>query len=103
MVTPAANPPRKRRRSRRFITTRWSLVVQSAGVAGPMAARSALSDLCEAYWPPVYTFIRRHTSSDHDAEDLTQAFFIQLLDRPFLHTAEPAKGRFRSFLLGAVR
>ncbi|MEZ6125702.1 MAG: sigma-70 family RNA polymerase sigma factor [Planctomycetaceae bacterium] len=68
-----------------------------------MAARRALSDLCEAYWTPVYTFIRQHTAADHDAEDLTQAFFTQLLDRPFLHTAEPAKGRFRSFLLGAVR
>lgn len=85
-----------------FDTTRWSLV-RAAGRDDTFAAHRALSELCEQYWFPVYSFIRRR-GHDHDqALDLTQGFFARLLERDGLATADPAKGRFRSYLLGACQ
>jgi RNA polymerase sigma factor (sigma-70 family) len=83
----------------RFATTRWSLV---AAAKGP-AARQALAELCELYWYPVYAFVRRRGHSPHDAADLTQAFFARLIETAGIAGADPDKGRFRSYLLGAVR
>lgn len=87
-----------------FATTRWSLVLRSQGDSEP--ARLALAELCEAYWNPVHEFIRRrhlpHLHS-HDPRDLTQDFFARLLAGHGIRGANPNRGRFRSFLLGAVR
>lgn len=86
----------------RFGQTQWSQVLRAADPAaegyGP-----ALQELCQAYWYPLYAFVRRSGHSPQDAEDLTQAFFARLLDKNFLAAADPNKGRFRSFLLVALK
>jgi len=88
--------------NRRFATTRWSLVV-AAGDARSPDAESALATLCEAYWFPVYAFIRRSGSSEDAARDLTQAFFARVLEKNYFKDARQDRGRFRSFLLTSVR
>lgn len=88
-------------RARQFDATRWSLIVQARG-EGPLA-RSALETLCRGYWFPLYAFVRRSGYSQHDAEDLTQAFFSHVFESDFIHRAAPEKGRFRSFLLVSLR
>jgi len=88
--------------SDRFDTTQWSLVI-NARDASPSTSREALSRLCEAYWEPVYRFIRRSTRDGETARDLTQGFFVRVLEDGFLRNVSPEVGRFRSFLLGAVR
>lgn len=70
--------------------------------AGP-ARRTALETLCAWYWPPVYAYVRRSGATPVQAEDLTQAFFARLLDRDDFARANPERGRFRAFLLGALR
>lgn len=67
------------------------------------ARRSALEQLCEAYWSPVFAYVCRRVSNSEDAKDLTQAFFARLLEKQSLRQADPGRGRFRSFLLGAAR
>ena len=86
----------------RFCTTRWSAVL-SAGRADTSRARDALAALCRAYWPPLYAFIRRRGHSPHDAQDLTQEFFVRLLEGGVIAKADPDRGRFRSFLLASVK
>ena len=86
----------------RFPTTRWSVVVCAGGSRSPEAGR-ALSSLCENYWFPLYAFVRRAGYSAHDAQDLTQEFFARLLSRDSLASADQQRGRFRSFLLGAMK
>jgi DNA-directed RNA polymerase specialized sigma24 family protein len=88
-------------RSRRFATTQWSIVKAAAGKSSA-AAKTALENLCTTYWTPVYAFVRQRGYSQPDAEDLTQAFFMHLLDSDFLQTADRDRGRFRSFLLKSV-
>src|SRR5262245_18007211 len=85
-----------------FQTTRWTLV-RAASLAPEPERRAALESLCRAYWPPVYAFVRRDGASPVQAEDLTQAFFARLLERDDLGRADPERGRFRAFLLGALR
>jgi RNA polymerase sigma factor (sigma-70 family) len=86
-----------------FPVTRWTLIV-AAGQQGNSATDEALAELCRAYWYPIYAFIRRRGNSPDEAEDLTQGFFAAFLERRnvVLH-ADPAKGRFRSFLLTSVK
>jgi RNA polymerase sigma-70 factor (ECF subfamily) len=85
-----------------FQTTRWSLV-RRAGSADDAEARAALAALCAAYWYPLYAFIRRSGAGPHEAEDLTQGFFARLLEKATLATADPARGKLRTFLLTCVR
>jgi RNA polymerase sigma-70 factor (ECF subfamily) len=66
-------------------------------------ARAALGELCEAYWTPVFRFLRGEGRDEDTARELTQEFFARLLQRDGLGTVEPGRGRFRSFLLGAVK
>jgi DNA-directed RNA polymerase specialized sigma24 family protein len=87
---------------RRFATTRWSLVIAAGSRAEPGAA-AALAALCETYWFPVYAFVRRSGHSTQDAQDLTQAFFARMIEKNDVGTADPARGRFRAFLLTSVR
>ena len=82
----------------RFALTHWSAVLR-AGDQDSRAAASALEELCRVYWFPLYAFARRHGCSPADAEDLTQAYFARLLEHKFVARADPAKGRFRTFLL----
>ena len=87
----------------RFATTRWSLV-RSAGSDGSKDTHAgrALAELCESYWYPLYAYVRRKGVDAEEARDLTQAFFAMLLERNDLAAADPQRGRFRSFLLGAM-
>ena len=85
-----------------FSSTNWSLVAAAGDSLHPDSAR-ALEALCRAYWQPVYGFIRRNVSNVDDARDLTQGFFEHLLENRTLTRADPQQGRFRSFLLGAVK
>src|SRR5437763_2517126 len=85
-----------------FISTHWSLVL-AAGTRALPESEKALAALCQAYWPVVYAFVRRQIADVHEAQDMTQAFFAQLLEKNLLEVAQPARGRFRSFLLTSVR
>jgi DNA-directed RNA polymerase specialized sigma24 family protein len=82
----------------RFPTTRWSRVVAAGDRASP-AADEALAELCAAYWFPLYAFIRRKGNDPDRALDLTQGYFARLLQGGTVSAADPALGRFRSFLL----
>lgn len=84
-----------------FATTHWSVVL-AAGQAGSSASLEALERLCRTYWYPLYVYIRRRGYGIEDAQDLTQGFFTQLLERHSFARAAPGKGRFRSFLLAAL-
>jgi RNA polymerase sigma-70 factor (ECF subfamily) len=85
-----------------FRTTHWSTVL-AAGRKDSAIAAAALEKLCRAYWYPLYAFVRRRGSSKHDAEDLTQGFFAQLLRREAFGSVAPGQGRFRSFLLTSLK
>ena len=84
-----------------FVTTHWSAVL-SAGRADTKSSHDALAKLCQSYWYPLYAYVRRRGNPPADAQDLTQAFFEQLLERQSLACADPQRGRFRSFLLTAL-
>src|SRR5271166_4262262 len=85
-----------------FPTTLWTVVLR-AGQYEPAQAQAALAQLCEGYWYPLYSFIRRRGYSPHDAQDLTQAFFAHLLEKRGLGRVDPEQGRFRTFLLASLK
>jgi RNA polymerase sigma-70 factor (ECF subfamily) len=85
-----------------FPTTQWSMIVR-AGADSDVEARAALESLCRRYWHPLYAFVRRQGRSHHEAEDATQQFLAQLLAADALPRARPERGRFRTFLLTALR
>lgn len=85
-----------------FHTTRWSLVLQ-AQAGSESDVETSLETLCRQYWPPLYAFVRGRGHSPHDAQDLTQEFFSRLLAKNWISAADPARGRFRSFLLLALK
>ena len=84
-----------------FHSTRWTLVLRSRGNAPE--ARTALGELCEVYWAPVFRFLRSEGRTDDDSRELAQEFFARLLTRGGFDGADPTKGRFRSYLLGALK
>lgn len=84
-----------------FVTTHWSVVL-TAGRSDTPRARDALAGLCQMYWFPLYTYVRRRGHSSEDAQDLTQEFFARLLEKNWVGDADQAKGRVRSFLLSAM-
>src|SRR4051794_37449458 len=85
-----------------FVTTRWSVVLAAQDKSSPDSA-AALETLCRAYWYPLYAYVRGSGRSPHDAQDLTQEFFARLLARDWLRVVIPEKGRFRTFLLVAMK
>src|SRR4051812_3616833 len=85
-----------------FANTHWSVVLFAGQSASPQH-RDALENLCCTYWYPLYAFVRRNGYSPADAQDLTQEFFARLLEKNFLHDVDRAKGKFRSFLLSALK
>jgi RNA polymerase sigma-70 factor (ECF subfamily) len=80
-----------------FPSTQWSQVIAAADRAAPEAS-AALAKLCEAYWYPIYAFIRCRSHSSEAASDLTQDYFTRLLENPVIAAADRSKGRFRAFL-----
>ena len=84
-----------------FSTTNWSVVLEAQGQSP--AAQEALEKLCNTYWRPVYSFIRREGTGHEEAEDLTQAFFALLLQRRNFDDVRKEKGRLRSYLLTSLK
>ena len=84
-----------------FTTTHWSVVLEAQGQSP--AAQAALENLCRTYWRPVYGFIRRQNIRNQEAEDLTQGFFLLLLERRDFDAVRKEKGRLRSYLLTSVK
>ena len=84
-----------------FATTHWSVVL-TAQDESP-AAQEALEKLCRTYWRPIYSFVRRQGVGPEEAEDITQGFFAQLLERKSFDAVRKEKGRLRSYLLGALK
>jgi RNA polymerase sigma factor (sigma-70 family) len=93
----APRPEIERQASGQFPSTRWSRVVAAKDLAAP-EAREALATLCEAYWYPIYAFVRRQGHSPEASQDLTQEFFAYVLERDLFAKADPSRGRFRTFL-----
>jgi DNA-directed RNA polymerase specialized sigma24 family protein len=87
---------------RRFEETAWSVVIAAGGDSSPRADQ-ALAALCRAYWPPIYGYLRRQGHNTQDAQDLTQSFFKHILEDETLRRASRDKGRFRNFLIGALK
>ena len=81
-----------------FVTTHWSVVLSAREQPSAQSA-AALETLCRAYWHPLYAYVRRQGNSPADAQDLTQEFFARLLQKQYLRSVAPAKGKFRTFLL----
>jgi DNA-directed RNA polymerase specialized sigma24 family protein len=85
-----------------FHTTRWTIVLKAAQSQAP-GGESALAQLCHNYWYPLYMFARRRGHSPDDAQDLTQGFFLHLLEQRALAGVDRLKGKFRSFLLASFQ
>ena len=102
MKDPDPNAPTPRSPAGRFMTTHWSVVLAAKSATSPRRTE-ALSSLCETYWFPLYAFLRRNGHDTAQAEDFAQAFFAQLLDKDYLRHVEPEKGKFRTFLLTALK
>src|SRR4051794_15291153 len=86
-----------------FNTTHWTLVLRARESDRTETARKALSDFCEAYWPPLYAFLRLRGHASPEAQDLVQGFFAHLLEQNTLTRADQEKGRLRTFLLGSLQ
>lgn len=97
-----ASPPGQAGHGCVFVTTHWSLVL-SAGRSDSTRAQNALAQLCQTYWYPLYAYARARGHPREDAQDLTQEFFARLLAHDWVGKADRAKGRFRSFLLTAMK
>ena len=92
----------QRKSPRIFATTRWTMVSAAGGTIDQRSA-AALEELCEIYWPPLYGYLRGRGYPAEQAQDLTQGFFARLLETGAIGSADPARGRFRAFLLTALK
>src|SRR5205823_11563688 len=86
-----------------FVSTCWTMVLKAGDSAPSAQAGNALSELCRIYWRPLYVFLRKQGYGREDAQDLTQGFFAHLIENRGYAHADPDKGRFRSFLLVALK
>ena len=86
----------------RFATTHWSVILAASSTSTPHY-EEALSSLCQTYWFPLYAYLRRWGCDTHLAEDYVQAFFVQMLEKHYLSKVEQKRGKFRSFLLVAIK
>lgn len=98
----SSDQQRVARQNAAFATTSWSIVVAAAHQSS-RDSRRALESLCGAYWHPLYAYVRRRVPDVNEAQDLTQAFFAELLEKNYVGSATPERGRFRSFLLTAFK
>lgn len=78
-------------------------MVACAGQDSSPESSRALADLCETYWVPLYSYVKRRVNSDAEARDLTQAFFTELLEKKLIGDADPSRGKFRAYLLGSLK
>jgi RNA polymerase sigma factor (sigma-70 family) len=87
-----------------FATTRWSLILTSADLGSDdQKSKQALAELCRLYWRPIFSFVCRRGNSPEDAQDLTQDFFLMMMEGNWLKHADPNRGRFRSLLLKSLQ
>lgn len=87
-----------------FTATQWSVIVAASETkADPEISRAALAQLCQTYWPPLYTYVRARGYPRHDAQDLTQGFFAYLIEHKIYARTDRQKGKFRSFLLASLK
>src|SRR6478735_2651028 len=86
-----------------FQTTHWTLVLRARQTQSEISAQKALSNFCEAYWPPLYSFVRRRGHASPEAQDMVQGFFVHLLEQNALSKADQEKGRLRTFLLTSLQ
>ena len=87
-----------------FAPTHWSVVTAAGKTeSDPEKAHAALTQLCQTYWPPLYSFVRSRGYSTHDAQDVTQSFFVFLIERKIYTRVDRQKGKFRSFLLASIK
>ena len=101
----SADGPEEKSESRHkyaFTTTSWTAVI-AAGQTESVQAKEALAQLCQAYWEPLYAYVRRLGHPENDAKDLTQEFFFLLISKNYLGAVDRKKGKFRSFLLTALK
>ena len=97
-------PGTTRGQSGPFASTHWSVILAAGGNQNTSdIAAAALTQLCETYWPPLYSFVRSRGYTVHDAQDLTQSFFAYLIEHKIYARADRQKGRFRSFLLASLK
>ena len=97
-------PGTTRGQSDPFAPTHWSVILAAGGNQNTSdIAAAALTQLCETYWPPLYSFVRSRGYTAHDAQDLTQSFFAYLIEHKIYARADRQKGRFRSFLLASLK
>lgn len=101
-VRPEASGSDRKGQGGVFLTTHWSVVLTAAERNDPQGS-AAMEQLCRTYWYPLYAYVRHEGRSPAEAEDLTQGFFAHLLARDFLARVGPQRGKFRSFLLAALR
>ncbi len=86
----------------RFASTHWSMVM-AAGRLNSAESNEALATLCQVYWYPLYAYARRRLNRAEDAQDLTQGFFAELMEKAYLQAVDPGRGKFRSFLVTAFQ
>jgi DNA-directed RNA polymerase specialized sigma24 family protein len=86
-----------------FQTTHWTVILQALESESSQSAQKALAGFSEAYWPPLYTFVRHRGYKPADAQDLVQGFFVHLFEKNTLSRVDQEKGRLRTFLLGALQ
>jgi RNA polymerase sigma-70 factor (ECF subfamily) len=92
------------RQSDFFPSTQWSVVLAAGrSLAEPEMAQAALEELCQTYWTPLYSFVRSRGYTVHDAQDLTQSFFVHLIEHKIYNRVDRQKGRFRWFLLASAK
>jgi RNA polymerase sigma-70 factor (ECF subfamily) len=96
----AGNPPARREV---FVTTRWTVVLAAGRTNDTDGSRAALGELCQAYWFPLYAYVRRRGYGSHDAEDRVQGFFARLIRLNSVSELSREKGRFRAFLLAGLK
>jgi RNA polymerase sigma-70 factor (ECF subfamily) len=102
MALPDSHPQSAANGGAYFATTHWSVVLEARAEDSPKAV-DALAQLCRTYWYPLYAYIRRRGHESHDAQDLTQEFFARLLGNNILKSVQQERGKFRWFLLSAVK
>src|ERR1700730_17415746 len=87
-----------------FAPTHWSVIIAAGrSEADRELAQADLAQLCQTYWAPLYSFVRTRGYSLHDAQDLTQSFFVYLIEHKIYTRADRQKGKFRSFLLASLK
>lgn len=98
-----AESPKRNDALTHFATTRWSLIRIGGATGARSDGNEGLAQLCQIYWRPIFTFIYRRGYSAQDAQDLTQDFFLVILEGTILQSADPTRGRFRSLLIRSLK